>query len=269
MAAGLFLGATALTPAHASTKLASGYLNEMTVFNHGYVTTKKAVKTTLYHQVNGKKVRYTIPKNTTLAVASVGYKESSGKLKTSVSIDLTNTSYAFKKSFSQFNASHGYWLKTSQLPLKTSIFKLAKTKNQFGGLTFERGTSVNNLSKATNTEMFTVTDNGYLQYYSSAKIKHADMVDGAWNLFISGVKPTNTRKITAVKPGKNVTYIYYNQPVNGLKEYKVKKGLYRLKINHPTGLNGHKTFGTGDQAIPLSWKSYYVGGQRYYVVNEM
>ncbi|MGF7437085.1 hypothetical protein [Lentilactobacillus senioris] len=267
--AGLTIGIhTAATTTHASVKLANGYLNETTVFNHGYVTTKKTIKTNLYRNLNGKKVRYTIPKGSTLSVATVGYTENHGQIKTNISLNLSNTSYTFKKTFSDFNAHHGYWLKTDSMALKKDTFKLANTQNKLGGLTFEAGTGVKNLTSKTATPMFTVTDNGYLQYYSSAKIKHAKQLDGGWNFAIANVKPTNTRKIIKVRRAKNVTYLYYAKPINGLKEYKIKSGLYRLKINHMIGQNRTQKFETGEEVISLTWANYYVGGKRFYVVQE-
>lgn len=266
--AGLAIGVHAATTTHASVKLASGYLNETTVFNHGYVTTKKAIKTNLYRNVNGQKVRYTIPKNSTMSVATVGYTENNGQLKTNISLNLSNTNYTFKKTFTDFNSKHGYWLKTNSVALKKDTFKLANTQNKLGGLTFEAGTGVKSLMTNTTTPMFIVTDNGYLQYYSSAKIKNANQLDGGWNFAIANVKPTNTRKIIKVKRSQNVNYLYYTKPINGLKEYKVKNGLYRLKINQISGQNRIQKFETGEEVISLTWAKYYVGGNRFYVVQE-
>lgn len=125
-----------------------------------------------------------------------------------------------------------------------------------------------NLTAKTATPMFIVTDNGYLQYYSSAKIKSARQLDGNWNFAIANVKPTNTRKITKVKRSKNVTYLYYTKPISGLKEYKLKSGLYRLKINHAVGKNKTQKFETGEEMVSLTWANYYVCGKRFYVVKD-
>lgn len=268
---GLLVGAVSATTTQASSvKLASGYLDEMKVFSNGFVTTKKSIKTDLYRKINGKKVRYTIPKGATVGVATTGYTESNGKLKTTVSLNLSNQSYKFRKSFTTFNKKHGYWIKTDNIALKSSTFKLAKStaKNKYSDLVFERGSAFNYPNRKKATGLFNITDDGYVQYYDSQAVKKSGYEDGLWNQNIYQLKPTATQKISKIRRDGHVTYFYYNHPINGLKEYKVGKSTYRLKINLQNH-DGNKTWVTKNDLINANWQNYHVGGKSYYVINNI
>ena len=243
--------------AKASLVYESGYLKDT---NEGQtVTTKRSLKTNLYRNINGKKVRFVIPKGTTLTGGTSSDKQSNGKYTTSINFSFNQYSYAFKSKFTTWSKDKS--VKNVNLAFKSADFKLVKGQPAAVlGTSWERGKDFS-LDKVSYPQMFAVTNDKYIQFYSNASIKKAKIFMNFAN-GLDSLKPTTTRKIIAVKTsGKNVTYLYYTKPITGLVEHKVRSGLYRLKINTQGKKSASIT--NGDDFVDATWQRAYVGGKNY------
>lgn len=102
-----------------------------------------------------------------------------------------------------------------------------------------------------------------MQFYSSVAIKKAGITD-TLNSRVNLIKPTASRKLIKIKPvDKKVTYLYYNKPITSLSEYKVRSGLYRLKINVGEKKSSHMSDDENEQHADFFWQRAFVGGKYY------
>ncbi|MCY9806255.1 hypothetical protein OXT66_01680 [Lentilactobacillus senioris] len=248
------------TNVKASVVYESGYIKESN--KTVYVTTKKSLKTNLYRNINGKKVRYVIPKGTNLVGSSEADKQSDGKFTTTFNAGFYNYNYAFKSSFVNWkNISL-----SSQFAFKSSDFKVVKNPSSVLGTSWERGTDFK--FKNGSHQMFSITQDHYIQFYSTSNVKKAGITSNFITSGLDKLKPTTSRKITSIKTsGKNVTYLYYTKPITGLTEYKVRPGLYRLKVNTQDIKRFDKTVGENDYTA--IWQRAFVGGKAYNNVLEI
>lgn len=246
--------AVLVAPVHASTDLG----NVKRVF---YVKVKKPIFTGQYTKVNGHRGhRLATPKGTVLRVVAVRHEKDhpsqailtrgliSYRLRQR--IDLGTGKYRVK----HFN---------------TTYFKPCHLKLPISEYQFQAGRATINHS-AYYKPIFNLTMDGYLQYYTSARLKHAH-IQTTW---LYGKQPTNgshnplstIKPSIAVKINKTVAkghhfYLYFRQPVSGLKAKKVHVG-YRLLINE---LKDHtKTWHQKNDFYSLMWRDYHVGGQPFY-----
>lgn len=250
--------------AQAATKPAPGYLDIKYIKNHRYLITKRDVKTKLYRKVNGRNIQYVIPKGTKLLISG-GFDilsfDSQRRAKFIVTLTFAQMSYAFQSSFDNWKAED-YSLLFQRVALKSSNFKWAPTNlPAVVGTKWEEGKDYHDNNGS--HQMFTVTQDNYLQFYSAATIKKAGITD-TLNSHLGLIKPTTSRKLIKIKPvDKKVTYLYYNKPITGLNEYKVRSGLYRLKINVGEKKSSHLYDDYGEQYANLDWQRAFIGGKHY------
>ncbi|KRK98678.1 hypothetical protein FD04_GL000413 [Secundilactobacillus odoratitofui DSM 19909 = JCM 15043] len=242
-----------------------------------YVKTTRAMYTGQYTYVNGKKGHKIItPKGTILRTDGVGSERtSSGSIKYSINLSRGDLHY---------NSEKGIYETGKPISFKASDYKVYKLKMGVRTHLLQSGTGFTNDSTNDYKPMFHVTLDGYVEYYSAARLKHYKIQDPdqSTNLFdlpngsntsyapafINRIKPTASVKVSTFKIKGNTAYLYYKKPIYGLTEKKVSSRYYRLTIKQ-TAAKISKTwtqkFASGDaDYTTASWARYSVGGHNYY-----
>lgn len=136
------------------------------------------------------------------------------------------------------------------------------------------GSGYTNQAASNYKPIFYITMDGYLQYYSGARLKHYDIKNSFESKSGSQdenplwrIKPTTMVKINHFKTTGNTSYVYYKKPIKGLPDRKVSSRYYRLSIRKIK--NQQRTWRNGDSALTAWWTQYNVGGHAFYDLIEM
>lgn len=256
VAVGAALLFTLAVPSHAATDLG----NTSNLF---YVKVKKPIFTGQYKKVNGHKgQRLLTPKGTIMRVVKLK-KATSGHPSEVV---LTRGLISHKLQQKVYDPrSATYQVKH----FNTTYFEPYKLKMPLSEYMFQAGT-FSNTKSAYYKPIFNITMDGYLQYYSPARLKHYH-IQTTW-LYgkqpkngrknpIYTIKPTQAVKINQTKTSGKYFNLYYKQPINGLKEKKLHNS-YRLTIHELADQS--KTWNSGKYAYQMMWRNYKVGNQPFY-----
>ncbi|GAA3613429.1 hypothetical protein [Secundilactobacillus similis] len=245
-------------------------------FKDGYVKTKKAMYTGQYTIVNGKKSKKVItPKGTILQVGGSGAdKQSDGSYKYTINLDRGDLNHT--QAVKYYETGRAITYKTSELtPYKLKV--PVRTRLLQAGTDFD---PLN--TKMDYQPIFHLTLNGYLEYYSAARLKHYQ-IPNTYQLtklenlpggnsttytpkYLAQIKPTASEKVSTFKVKGDTTYLYYKKPINGLTEKKVSNRYYRLIIKQTTSMK-EKTWISGEDYVTVQWMLYNVGGHSFRYIN--
>ncbi|EHO53075.1 hypothetical protein [Lentilactobacillus kisonensis] len=256
--AALLLSAT--VSAHAYTDLGSNSHIQ-------YVKVKRPLFTGQYTKIHGKKGQPIItPKGTILQVESTTY---SGKGPSHALLSRGVISYQKQQRIYQPDNSY---IKH----YNTKYFSPYKLRLPVRTLALQAGKGFTNNKAGYYKPIFYITLDGYLQYYTTPRLKHY----GAQNSWQSTkgvpavdnpiwtIKPSVSEKIGTFKSKGNTSYVYYQKPIKGLAAKKVSAKYYRLTIKK--GQTQNKIWHYGDEDTRLGiWTNYTVGGNPFYNLVEV
>ncbi|GHP14939.1 hypothetical protein YK48G_23640 [Lentilactobacillus fungorum] len=260
--AAMFLAST--ISAHAYTSLANNS-------NIQYVKVKRPLFTGQYTKVNGKKGHKIItPKGTILKVE--GVVDTPNNHQASVQLSRGAISYQKQQRIYQATKPSSAYIK----PYTTKYFTPYKLRLPVRTQALQAGQGFTNTQAGYYKPIFYITLDGYLQYYTTARLKHYG-IQNSWESTkevaavdnpIWTIKPSAAEKISSFKSKGNTSYIYYKQPIKGLPQKKVSARNYRLTIKK--GQTRNHTWHYGDEDFRLGiWTPYNVGGQPFYNLVEV
>ncbi|GAA3184838.1 hypothetical protein [Lentilactobacillus kefiri] len=245
-----------------SPRVAKAYTNLGDNLNIDYVQLKRPMFTGYYTKVNGHRGHRVItPKGTIMKVL--------GMSGTTVSLSYDLISY--QKMQRMYKPTHPASYNTPHY--NTKYFRPYKLKLPVRDVPMQSGKGYVYSKAAYYKPIFYITMDGYLQYYSNARLKHYDVK----NIFESKsgsqyanplwqIKPTASVKINHFKTVGKTSYVYYKKPVKGLVEKKVSSKYYRLSIKK--GVNKTQSWGNEDSAWTVWWTTYTVGGHPFFFIRE-
>ncbi len=227
-----------------------------------YVKVKKPIFTGQYTKVNGHRGhRLLTPKGTVMRIVQ-RVKAKDGRASEAV---LTRGLISYRLQQRVYDPHTTYKVKS----FNTNYFepyklKLPITEYQFQAGTFTTGTS------GYYRPIFNLTMDGYLQYYSRARLKHYH-IQTTW-LYgrkpsagnhnpLDKIKPSMAVKLTKTAASGHHFKLYYQQPVGGLAAKKIGHG-YRLSINELKDQS--KTWRSNNYFYTVNWRNYQVGQRPFY-----
>lgn len=233
--------------------------------NIQYVKVKRPIFTGQYTKINGKRGHKIItPKGTILKVegsVSTGDGPSSAQL--------TRGLVSYQKQQHIYQVTKGPELNVKQY--NTKYFTSYKLKLPIRTLALQAGNGYTNNKAGNYRPIFYITLDGYLQYYTTARLKHYGVLN-SWQSTkpvaavdnpLWTIKPSASVKLSTFKVKGNTSYVYYKKAIKGLPAKKVSSKYYRLAIKKLGTQN--KKWHTGDKAWPrASWTTYNVGGRSFY-----
>jgi hypothetical protein len=251
-----------------------------TLSKYSYVKTTRAMYTGQHTYINGKKGRKLItPKGTILKITGTGAsRNSDDTLKYTIGLSRGDLHYNVEKNIAEASG---------QIAFKASDFKGYKLKMPVRTKLLQSGTGYFGDSDTVHRykPLFHVTLDGYVEYYSTARLKHYGIYNGIemsklydlpnggntsyTGAYINRIKPTASVKLSTFKVKGNTTYLYYKTPINGLTEKKVSSRYYRLTIKKTTDTLT-QSWQYGDEDFTNAWWARYsVGGHHYFDLIEL
>lgn len=243
------------TPTHASTDLGK-------TPHLFYVKVKKPIFTGQYKIVKGHHQRLLTPKGTVLRVVKIKKAENGQRSEAALTWGLISHKLR-QKVYDPRSASYGV------KQFNTTYFKPYKLKLPISEYMFQAG-SFSNTQESYYKPIFNITMDGYLQYFSSSRLKHYH-IQTTW---LYGKTPANGKQnpIYTIKPSKTVKIakstskdkqfrLYYRQPISGLTEKKTH-GYYRLTINELGDKS--QTWKSNGHTYAAMWRNYKVGSHPFY-----
>ena len=246
-----------------------------------YVKTTRAMYTGQSTLVNGKRGHKIItPRGTILKVSGFWQNSTSGTPTYSASLSRGDLHYATRSKIYPANQTITF--------KKTSDFKAYTLKMPGRARLLQSGNGYTNTATSHYKPIFHVTLDGYVEYYSTARLKHYSIYDAnqlgkAYSLpngnqstytpdVLAYIKPTTTVKVATFKVTGNTAYLYYKRPINGLTEKQVSSRYYRLTIqktnSHLLNQTWHPTTDDGN-LVNAWWNRYTVGGHHYFDLVEV
>ncbi|WP_054645547.1 hypothetical protein [Secundilactobacillus oryzae] len=138
--------------------------------NVSYVQANRKIKTNLYRTINGKKSSYYLPKGAKFSVAGVSStRNAKGTVDYFVSPSLDNYSYRYRSAFTNFKKTNGH-ITTSEIPFTSKNFTKVNMPYKFSNQYFQYGKAWSFSIKQFH-QIFNVTQDGYIQFYSTASLK--------------------------------------------------------------------------------------------------
>lgn len=244
-------------------KIVRAYSNLGDNINIDYVKLKRPMFTGYYTKVNGHKGhRIIMAKGTIMQVLS--YSDNT--------VGLSYGLISYQKQQHIYKPTHPADYNTPHY--NTKYFTPYKLKLPVRNLPLQNGREYTNSKTDNYKPIFYITMDGYLQYYSHARLKHYDVK----NIFESKsgaqyenplwrIKPTASVKVNHYKTIGRTSYVYYKKPIKGLGEKKVSSTYYRLAVKR--GANKSQTWRSGDEAFTVWWTTYNVGNHPFYFIREM
>lgn len=232
-----------------------------TLSKYSYVKTTRAVYTGQYTLVNGKKGHKIItPKGTILKISGSGAsRHSDGSL---------SYTMGFTRGDLHYNAGKKIYQTSRQIAFNPNAFKGYKLKMPVRTKLLQSGTGYpGDTAARTYNPIFHVTLDGYIEYYSAARLKHYGVYNGSNASFVTDdlnkIKPTTSVKLSTFKVKGNTAYLYYKTPISGLNAKKVSSRYYRLTIKKTTNTI-EKTWHYSEDFTDVQWVRYSVGGHVFY-----
>lgn len=235
-----------------------------------YVKVKRPIFTGQYTKVNGKKGHKLItPKGTILKL------EATGSTKEGPSFgQLTRGLVSYQKQQHIYQVTKGPELNVKQY--NTKYFTPYKLKLPIRTLALQAGNGYTNNKAGNYRPIFYITLDGYLQYYTTARLKHYGVLN-SWqstkttvviNNPLWTIKPSASVKVNSFKVKGNTSYIYFKKPIKGLAAKKVSAKYYRLAIKKLH--SQHQEWRYGDENWQdVSWITYNVGDHPFYNLVDM
>ncbi|KRK88809.1 hypothetical protein FD17_GL002279 [Lentilactobacillus sunkii DSM 19904] len=230
--------------------------------NIDYVKLKRPMFTGYYTKVSGHKGhRIITPKGTIMQVLGSSAN----------TVGLSYGLISYQKQQHIYKPTHPANYNTPHY--NTKHFTPYKLKLPVRGLPLQSGIGYTNSKNDNYKPIFYITMDGYLQYYSNARLKHYDVK----NIFESKsgsqyenplwrIKPTTSVKVNHFKTIGKTSYVYYKKPIRGLSEKKVSSKYYRLSIRK--GINESESWHYGDSTWTVWWTTYTVGDRPFYFIRE-
>lgn len=235
-----------------------------------YVKVKRPIFTGQYTKVNGKKGHKIItPKGTILKL------EATGSTKEGPSFgQLTRGLVSYQKQQHIYQVTKGPELNVKQY--NTKYFTPYKLKLPIRTLALQAGNGYTNNKAGNYRPIFYITLDGYLQYYTTARLKHYGVLN-SWQSTkpvaavdnpLWTIKPSASVKLSTFKVKGNTSYVYYKKTIKGLPAKKVSSKYYRLAIKKSQIQTQKWHYGDEDwrQAI---WTNYNVGSESFYNLVEI
>lgn len=231
-----------------------------------YVKVKRPLFTGQYTKVNGKKGHKIItPKGTILKVEATNGGSWAYFTRGAISYKMQQRIYQVPQTTKTYNKHY-----------TTKYFRPYKLKLPVRTLAFQAGTGFTNSKAGNYKPIFYITLDGYLQYYSTPRLKHYG-IQNSWEAThesravdnpIWTIKPTTAVKIYSFKTKGETSYIYYKKPVRGLTEKKVSAKYYCLSITKHQTVSKKWNYGDEDWKQGI-WTRYTVGGHQFYYLVEI
>lgn len=233
--------------------------------NIQYVKVKRPLFTGQYTKVNGRKGQKVItPKGTILKVEQTNGKSQAYLTRGAISYQKQQRIYQPSQSvpYTKHYTTQYFTPYKLKLPVRTRALQLGKgyTNNKSGDY----------------KPIFYITLDGYIQYYSTPRLKHYKIQNSqesstqtraidnpTWT-----IQPTTTEKVNTFKTKGNTSYVYYKKGIKGLPDKKVSSNYYRLAIKKLNAQNKLTHYGDEDWQL-ATWVTYNVGGHHFYDLTEI
>ncbi|EHL98335.1 hypothetical protein HMPREF9103_01657 [Lentilactobacillus parafarraginis F0439] len=215
----------------------------------------------------GQKV--TLPKGTVLSMTT-GYDSASpapnGKVLIANYDNSVDLSYALKKKLGVKHPSKRFQIWLPYYPKRYTKIKRPTYTLPYGqNVLFSGGlTAFKSLASAGyqhghpfNSNALKITSDGYLEFYKYAGTTLAGF-DGRWRYT---QKPTSYVKISHTLNKGATKYLYFQQPLKGVKTVHLRNQKYRYRLAIK---NRHTPYVYGNNAFAMYASIYSAGGHRYF-----